>query len=170
MQSANSVRGQPLPIPTHKIAISRAASVFVLPGAVPADILCLDFAARAFHHLCPWLGPDNLAAYMLGFNTILLALFAMRIVVQKITRLCNGSHHKRSFSMRSLAGVITAAILGPVWWNVFTYGEASIWLALPFIYGVVLALLACSIWNTYTHPSSSTPPPLIQLHSRRSSN
>jgi len=73
MQSANSVRGSTSPYPySQDCDLSRCICVR-LPGAVPADILCLDFAARAFHHLCPWLGPDNLAAYMLGFNTILLA-------------------------------------------------------------------------------------------------
>jgi len=44
---------------------------------------------------------------MLGFNTILLH-YSHEDVVQKITRLVQRVAHKRSFSMRSLAGVITA--------------------------------------------------------------
>jgi hypothetical protein len=57
----------------------------------------------------------------------------------------------------AVSGLITAAILGPVWWNVYTFGEASVRPALPFIYGSVLTLLVCSLWRAYWRGSFHSP-------------
>jgi hypothetical protein len=142
----NSVQGRAISISSPIRRAERLRSLPLLPGVVPAEVLCLNFAARLLHHFGPWLSDP--AGFMLYFNLILVAGFAGAGVAQSALR----RYAQSRAPMRrgaAVSGLITAAILGPVWWNVYTFGEASVWPALPFIYGSVLTLLVGSLWRAY---------------------
>lgn len=124
----------------------RLRSLLLLPGMVPAEVLALSLAARSLYHGIHWL--PNLAGSMLVWNLLLVSGFAGAILAQSpLPGLA--SLGGRGVRRGAVSGLVTAGILGPLWWNVFTYGEVSMFRALPFVYGTILILLASSLVRAY---------------------
>ena len=100
----------------------RLRALLLLPGVLPAEVLALNLAARVLHHVVPWL--LDLAGFMLVWNLLLVAGFAGAILAQS-PRPRHISPGGRGEIAGAVSGLVTAGILGPLWWDVFTYGEVS---------------------------------------------
>ena len=134
----------------------RLRSLLLLPGVVPAEVLALNLAARVLHHVVPWL-PD-MAGFMLVWNLLLVAGFAGAILARSpLPR--HGSPGGRGVRRGAVSGLAIAGILGPLWWGVFTYGEVSMFRALPFVYGTILILLASSLVRAHVRRDPAQLPP-----------
>ena len=153
---ANYVDGQAIAAFDPDRRTLRLRPLLLLPGVVPAEVLALNLAARAFHHVVPWLA--DLAGFMLVWNLLLAAGFAGAILARSpLPRPVRRGY--RGEVAGAVSGLVTAGILGPLWWDVFTHGEASMFRALPFVYGTILILLASSLVRAYVRRDRAQLPP-----------